>query len=355
MNSSEWIRVKRGQALRNFVGSIGSNNELTERSFANRPILFDGKTVSDCCSSSEPPISGVITFGFGSTARLQPRVSNNTISFNAIDGYGTVDFGNGTILPISSITPSVDYPAGNSVSIYSPNINTLGITPNTLITSVLLIDVLSLEILVLEDQTNLSSITGVGSCTGLISLVSTGCNLSTLDVTGCTTLRGLYCSNNASLAEIVGLASCTQLQNLRCDACSLSSLDVSPFVSTLSDFSCAVNPLLTQITGLNLCSALTILIVNDCNISTLDITNSASTLSDLRCFGNVGITSLNFSGCTKLNNVECSDCSITQTNADTIVAQISANAVSEGTLSIIAQSTESLDDSGWSIPGWTIS
>lgn len=116
------------------------------------------------------------------------------------------------------------------------------------------------------------------------------CNLSTLDVSGCTQLEKLKCDGNLSLKDI----DLSKLTNLKWLNCSLSrgitSLDVSS------------------------CKKLTYLEAVSCKYTELDL-SGLDQLETLLCNANFDMTYLNVSGCVSLKNLVCKDAGITNLDA----------------------------------------
>ena len=147
----------------------------------------------------------------------------------------------------------------------------------------------------------------VSGCTSLATLKCSNNPLTSLDVSGCTALTELNCSwNRLSSLDVSG---CTSLTELNCSDNLLPSLDVSknPSLTTLY---CNNN----QLTSLDVsgCTALTKLWCNNNQLTSLNV-SGCTALKWLNCSIN-RLTSLDVSGCTSLTNLDCSRNQLTSLN-----------------------------------------
>ena len=135
--------------------------------------------------------------------------------------------------------------------------------------------------------------------------------LTSLDVSGCTAMTELYCSNNALTS--LDVSSCTALTELNCGGNQLTSLDVSG-CTVLTKLDCYDN----NLTSLNVsgCTALTELncsvwanFVNVSKLTSLDV-SSCTALTKLWC-RQVQLTSLDVSKNTALTTLDCSQNQLT--------------------------------------------
>ena len=166
------------------------------------------------------------------------------------------------------------------------------------------------------------------------------CNLRSLDVTDCTALTELNCSDNGSLTSITGLSTCTALTYLSFEYCALTSLDATfcpgleslyCYHNNLSELNvtgltqlgllnCKENEALTVITGLIDCRKVYYLECSDCSLTTLDMRYKTD-LQELWCRNN-HLSSLSVNSKPKLKTLmaggnelldylECYDCALT--------------------------------------------
>lgn len=126
---------------------------------------------------------------------------------------------------------------------------------------------------------NVTSLGGIGYCTGLITLSCLNNQLTELNLSGLTSLTTLVCFNNKLTS--LNLDGLTGLECLDCGYNSLTSLDVSQLTS-LKTLNCYSNQL-----------------------ATLDVSKLTS-LTILKCFSNQ-LTSLDVSKLTNLTILECYD------------------------------------------------
>jgi len=198
----------------------------------------------------------------------------------------------------------------------------------------------SLKQLLCVGNDNLSSL-DVSGITTLLSLDCAGNGLESLDVTGCAALTEIDCSSN--MLTSLDLSGCAALQTLYCEKNEIGELDVSGMTS-LKYMYCWFNALTSvdvsgctaleelicygnSLTSLDV-TGLTNLKILDCSsnaIEQLDVFGSVSmeilsceknritdlnvaglaNLSELYCFEN-RLAALNLSGCTSLDYLDCS-------------------------------------------------
>ena len=147
----------------------------------------------------------------------------------------------------------------------------------------------------------------VSGCTSLTMLNCQLNQLTSLDVSGCTALTELYCSKNQLTS--LDFSGCTTLTELYCWDNKLTSLNVSGYTA-LTTLSCGVN----QLTSLNAsgCTALTELHCFSDQLTSLDVSGCTS-LPKFDC-SNKQLTSLNLSGCTALTWLYCDRNQLTSLN-----------------------------------------
>ncbi|MCR5135471.1 MAG: InlB B-repeat-containing protein [Oscillospiraceae bacterium] len=163
----------------------------------------------------------------------------------------------------------------------------------------------------------IESLTGIRWFTNLVKLNCSENNLTSLDVSMCTSLEWLICSEN----KLTSLSLNDSLKRLYCDHNSLTALQLNAQLEELSlnandfyslDFS--GNSVLRELTGvacrnltsLNLsgCSSLKTVGFEACGSLTWLNVSNCSKLAELRCYG--ALTTLNLSGCTSLTSLDCS-------------------------------------------------
>ena len=180
----------------------------------------------------------------------------------------------------------------------------------------------------------------VSGNTNMTELHCGHCNLTSFDVTNCTALTDLYCSDNASLTSITGLSTCTALTYLSFEYCAMPSLDATfcpglqqlyCYHNNLSELNvtgltqlgllnCKENEQLTEITGLVDCTKMYYLECSDCSLTTLDL-RYKDDLQELWCRNNQltilsvngkpNLTTLVVGGNELLANLQCYDCALT--------------------------------------------
>ncbi len=145
----------------------------------------------------------------------------------------------------------------------------------------------------------------VSGCTALMSLDCYKNQLTSLDVSGCTALTSLYCGGNQLTS--LDVSGCTALMSLDCYRNQLTSLDVSGCTALTSLLSCSNN----QLTSLDVsgCTALTGLSCSNNQLTSLDISNNTA-LTSLDCSNNQ-LTSLDISNNTALTSLDCSNNQLT--------------------------------------------
>lgn len=187
----------------------------------------------------------------------------------------------------------------------------------------------------------ITSVSNVSSLPALVFFDFSSTIISSLDVTGCTILDTLLV-NDTNLTSVTGLATCTSLVTFQCQnssmmgsldvsglsnlnlvycySNSLSSLDCSNCTS-LTTLNCSFNLALTTLT-LAGCTALVALDCRSCDLNgTLDLSAlsslvsvncssnfSSSTFTDLILTGLSNLTTLAFNDCTALVNVNLTGC-----------------------------------------------
>lgn len=159
------------------------------------------------------------------------------------------------------------------------------------------------------------------------SLVAVNCsdnNLTNFEVSGCTSLTTLECYDNINLSTITGLASCTNLMYLDCEECRITDLSALSGMANLAEIYCARNLLtsleLSQKTNLATLDVssnprLTYLLCSRNNLQSLNVTDCTA-LEDLRCFYNNQLSSITgLADCTALKYLDCDGCKLSDLSA----------------------------------------
>ena len=149
-----------------------------------------------------------------------------------------------------------------------------------------------------EERRGALTTLNVSGCTSLQELFCYGNQLTTLDVSGCTALENLYCYMNKLTA--LDVSGCPALSDLDCGDNMLTTLDVSQNYALLG-LSCYSNDIATLDISNN--SALTHLYCENNKLTVLDISMNPA-LEHLSCEGNF-IPAFDLSGCPKLRSISC--------------------------------------------------
>ena len=145
----------------------------------------------------------------------------------------------------------------------------------------------------------ISDMTGIKYFTYLEQLNCQSNQLTSLDVSDCTSLISLYCDYN--MLTMLNVSNNIGLQVLYCRENRLSNLDVSN-CTALQTLDCSYNGLNSL--DVNDCKNLTSLTCILEGLTTLDVSGCIS-LKTLNCADNL-LTSINVSGCNELENIDCS-------------------------------------------------
>ena len=173
------------------------------------------------------------------------------------------------------------------------------------------------------------------ACASLTTLRAGTNQLTTLNLDGCESLNSLYCANNQLVT--LDLSDCVKLESITCNSNQLISLDLS-MCPNLKKVTCYSNKLTAlnisgcyKITTIDCCSnqigalntaGLTSLAILKCEsnlLTSLDISATKETIRTVRCYGNQ-ITSIDASGCAKLEELSCSQNQLTSLNVKGCVA-----------------------------------
>lgn len=226
--------------------------------------------------------------------------------------------------------------------------------------------------LIITNNSNLTDVSGIEYFTNVSWLQCTGNkNLTSLDVSGMSSLTMLWCNSNALTS--LNVSGLTKLTELNCyDNANLASLDASGLSSleTLKCNNCALTSLnvngLTKLTTLRCfanklpsldVSSLTNLQELRCNSNSLTSLNVSglSSLTTLRCDGNEDLTSLDVSTLSSLTTLYCDACGIPQLDITSNTGltdlrcgnQTSSGALFDMTL-ILTSAQKATWDSTWS-------
>ena len=149
-------------------------------------------------------------------------------------------------------------------------------------------------------NSNMITELGLGGCTALEKLSFKNNNVSSLDVSALTSLKGLYCEGNTNLASLT-ITGASSLTAVECPSCALTDLDASGLTS-LESLDCGDNDIETlDVTG---DTALTGLLCVQNNLTDIIGLGDATGLKGLMCSGNA-IDELDVSGMTELVMLVC--------------------------------------------------
>ena len=126
----------------------------------------------------------------------------------------------------------------------------------------------------------------------MTSLNCDNCALTSLDISNCSSLTTLNCSNNSGIATITGLSACMTLKELVCYSCSLTDLSVLNNLTNIERVVCSDN-YITKLT-----------VSNKSQLWQLAVDDNPQ-LTELRVFSNSALTILNVTGCTALETMYC--------------------------------------------------
>jgi hypothetical protein len=264
---------------------------------------------------------------FLATADLPSVVQINfspTIPITSLSGLSNCPLLNGLVVNSSLLTTLDLAGCSNLVTLSSTyganlqaidnlsdcvNLSTLNLTGNALLTT-LDITVLPSIITVVCDNCGLTNLIVAGS-----SVVSLNCSgnvsLTTLTLTGCTALVTLD-SNNCIPCVITGINTCSSLVTANVADNANITLDVHGLLN-LDSLNCSSNPL----TSLNVsgCTALTYLNIGDTQIAALDV-HTCLSLATLWAVS-IALTAINTTGCGNLSFLRCYNSSVTSLDLST--------------------------------------
>ena len=144
--------------------------------------------------------------------------------------------------------------------------------------------------------------------------------ITNLDIANCTSLKTLMCYENSSLSIIQGLESCTALTYIDCEDCAISSLSGVNSLNNLEKLYCRNNNLTTltvtnkpylKILRLNGNSLLTTVDCNSCALTELYVSGCGA-ITTLLCYNNSNLTEITgLANCISMKKLSCYSCSLT--------------------------------------------
>ena len=163
------------------------------------------------------------------------------------------------------------------------------------------------------NSNSISDLTGIEAFINIPILVCNNNSLTSLNVSGLTSLTEIDCHNNQ--LTTLNVSSNIALQYLYCNNNSLTSLNVSGLTS-LIEIDCYYN----QLTSLDVSSntALHVLVCYNNSLTSL-ITTGLTSLSDLECGYNL-LTTMNVSSNTALQYLYCNNNSLTSLNVSSLIS-----------------------------------
>jgi Leucine-rich repeat (LRR) protein len=255
------------QVVRAVLVSASTQEELSE------PIYFDAYTEED-----DEELREALIQLYNSTNGDNWTNNENWCSDKPVhEWYGVSKDGNGEYsidLSKNHLTGIIDQKFPECVNIlifYSNQLTSLNVSGCTSFT----------ELYCGDNQLTSLDVSG---CTNLEELNCGFNDLTSLDVSSCTSLKTLYCFANTSLTSLK-ISGCTSLENLECQSTKLTSLNLSGH-KAIKIIKCSF----TEMTSLN---------VSNC-----------TALKELTCFA-CKLTSLDVSGCTSLAYLDCVNNKIT--------------------------------------------
>ena len=182
---------------------------------------------------------------------------------------------------------------------FAQGLQLLGIIPDA--EQILFKDVAYITMLQIDHRIITStSLQGIEFFKSLEILKSESPLLTSLDVSGCTALKELYCLYNRLTS--LDVSANTALEVLNCGRGTLTSLDVSG-CTALKELYCLYNRLTSLDVSAN--TALEVLYCGDGTLASLDV-SGCTALKELQCYNNQ-LTSLDVSSCTALERLNCRD------------------------------------------------
>ena len=144
--------------------------------------------------------------------------------------------------------------------------------------------------------------------------------ITNLDIANCTSLQSLMCFENSSLSIIQGLASCTALTYIDCEDCAISSLSGVNSLNNLEKLYCRNNNLTTltvtnkpYLTILRSTGNTLLTTVNCYNCALTELyVSGCGAITTLMCYGNSNLTAITgLANCISMKKLSCYGCSLT--------------------------------------------
>lgn len=162
------------------------------------------------------------------------------------------------------------------------------------------------ELKILNCEVNNLTTLNVSPCTKLEFFVCDDNQITTLDVHGLDALYYFMCANNRLTS--INVTGCTALREFNCGF--NSSGDILPAEDQRN--------ILTTI-DVSTCKALELFYCNGNKFQSIDVSNLTN-LKKFACAQTSTLTSINFSGCTSLEMIQCRKCSLPTLNVDDCVS-----------------------------------
>ena len=256
------------------------------------------------------------------------------------------------------------------VECYGNNLTSLTLTNKSKLKEV---DANSNSLLTTVTITGNSALTKISLWQNTAALKTLKCynnNLSFLSVEGKTSLEHLDCGGNENLSSVTGLATCTALKYFSSNDCPITDLSALNSLNNLEQVSCSNNKItsltvtgkskLTSVYCYNNPNMTTLTVANNSALKVLNIKNNTAmtsaicsnnalttltvtgntALMSLYCYNNQ-LTSLNVQGCNALNTLVCYKNKISGTGMTTLVNSLPTRTASApGTMRVIYNSNE---------------
>lgn len=163
---------------------------------------------------------------------------------------------------------------------------------------------LSLQILDAHDSPHLVNvhITGLTQLTEVHLLASV---ITSLNMTGCTSLRIVECENCAELIWVTSIPASIVVLGLH--NCDVHQLDLTGCVH-LQSLCCIMCPL--EVLDLSSCVSLETMICDNTGVKSLDLSSAAASLVTLSCQGCVQLLELRAVGCSNMVTLDVSHCDV---------------------------------------------
>lgn len=187
------------------------------------------------------------------------KLKNLSIGCDNLDLSEHVELNSLTVWSITNLdlskNPALTYLSCSSTSLTTLDISNLKklknlkVNDNKLLTSLNANNLNSLDTITCRNNPNLLTSLDVSGCYSLRYLYCSGNQLTSLDVSRCQNLTYLWCKSNQLTS--LDVSGCSALKELYCNSNQLTSLDVSGCNTLMSYFTCTSNPLETLYLGKN--------------------------------------------------------------------------------------------------------